>query len=257
MMGRHDRNGRAGLLSVALCLAVVFPARSDTAAEGCREAYGDVENTILSCNVYIAKPSTRPVDRIRAYQIRGKAHLAAGHIEEALVDFTRAIDDMPDGRLKGYVRFLRGTVWFDHTPRTPDNLQRALIDLEAADLEAPGVPRILETLARAYIRAGNDDRAVRAGTLALEGDPKSMIARRMRATALERRGDIEQARWDVDALVRRLPKDADLKAWRGRLHEKLGAWPRALYDYREAAKIETTDELLAAIERMEHRVKSR
>jgi len=119
------------------------------------------------------------------------------------------------------------------------------------------VPRILETLARAYVRAGNDDAAVRAGTLALEGDPKSMIARRMRATALERRGDVDQARWDVDALVRRLPRDAELKAWRGRLHEKLGAWPRALYDYREAAKIETTDELLAAIKRMERRVKSR
>jgi len=256
-MGRNAWTERVGFLFLALCLTAVIPARADTAAEGCREAYGDVENTILSCNVYIAKPTTRPVDRLRAYQIRGKAHLAAGHIEDALVDFTHAIDDMPDGRLKGYVRFLRGTVWFDHTPRTPENLQRALIDLEAADLEAPGVPRILETLARAYVRAGNNDRAVRAGTLALEGDPKSMIARRMRAMALERRGDIEEARWDVDALVRRLPRDAELKAWRGRLHEKLGAWPRALYDYRAAAKIETTDELLAAIERMERRVKGR
>jgi len=256
-MGWHAWTERAGFLSLALCLAAASPTRADTAAEGCREAYGDVENTILSCNVYIAKPTTRPIDRIRAYQIRGKAHLAAGHIDEALVDFTRAIEEMPDGRLKGYVRFLRGTVWFDHTPRAPDNLQRAMIDLEAADLEAPGVPRILETLARAYVRAGNDDRAVRAGTLALEGDPKSMIARRMRATALERRGDIEQARWDVDALVRRLPKDGELKAWRGRLHEKMGAWPRALCDYREAAKIETTDELLAAIERMERRVEGR
>jgi len=109
-MGRHDRTGSASLLSVALCLAATTPVPADTAAEGCREAYGDVENTILSCDVYIAKPATRPIDRIRAYQIRAKAHLAAGHIQEALVDFSRAIDEMPDGRLKGYVRFLRGTV---------------------------------------------------------------------------------------------------------------------------------------------------
>jgi len=238
-------------LGVAVLLLISAPASGDDIADACNDTLNDITNTLRACDVVIGRQNTDRATRIRAFQVRARTHLAAGNLNAALADFSTAISALPDGKLKGYVLYLRAQSRFDYSPRSPKSIALSLDDLERANVLASGNLRILETLARVYSAAGRDQAALGSANAALVIDPRSRSARKVRARAYESRGMNREALDDLNILLHRQLADPDLLTWRGRLHEKRRNAVKALADYRNAARVKTTQELLDGIERME------
>lgn len=239
------------VMGASLFLLTPIAAHSDQIARQCTDTHIDLINALRSCDVVIGRQNTPRADLIRAFQIRAKLHLARGNIDASMNDLTSAISALPDGKLKGYVLFLRGQTRFDYQPRTPQSTDTALVDLERADTLSPDNPRILELLARLYGHKGLHLNAIKHATAVLENDNRALVARKVRAAAYEAMGSSREALKDLDILIARQRGAADLLAWRGRLHEKRRNVVKALADYRNAARIETTEELLEGIARVE------
>jgi len=243
------RPNPAALLCIALLLAPSL-GRAGDALGDCNETHRNTLNTLRACDVVIGRRGTNKAVRIQAFQIRGKTHLATGNVSAAIADFTSAIDALPNGKLKGYVLFLRAQSRFDYTEKTATSLKATLDDLEIANDLAPDNPRILESLAKAYSAAGQHEDAARTAALVLTIDPRALNAYKVRATAFEALGQTHDAILELNTLLDRKLRDPELLAWRGRLHEKRRNAYLALADYRNAARLETTNELLAGIKRM-------
>jgi tetratricopeptide (TPR) repeat protein len=242
---------KVGVLLFMFNFITVNFSVADEISEGCNETLTDLTHTLRSCDVVIGRRNTDLATRIRAFQVRGKTHLAVGNIRAAMADFTSALSALPDGRLKGYVLYLRGQSRFDYAKRTDGVINASLDDLENANALAPANPRILETLARIYLIADRPEDAIRTANSAVENDPRALDARKSRAQAFEATGRNREAISDLNALLERRIGDPDLLAWRGRLHEKRRNVKQALADYRNAARRKTTQQLLDGIKRME------
>lgn len=242
---------RKPVAGFAVFLLLANPATADEISDACNESLTDVINTLRACDVVIGRQNTDRASRIRAFQTRAKAHLAAGNLKAALNDFSSAISALPDGKLKGYVLFLRAQSRFDYGNRTQQTIAASLDDLEVANGLASGNPGILETLSRVYLAAERYRDAIWSAETALTHDPRMIVARKTRARAFEAMGRTRDALTDLDILLKRQLADPGLLAWRGRLHEKRRNIRQALADYRNAARIKTTQELLDGIKRME------
>jgi len=239
------------ILSFLMLIILSSTATAGDPLGGCNETHRDTLNTLRACDVVIGRQDTHKAVRLQAFQIRGKAHLAAGNITAALADFTTVINALPMGKLKGYVLYLRGQSRFDYTEKTPASLKASVGDLEVANDLAPDNPRIMETLAKAYSVAGRHEDALRVASTVIQLNPRTLTAFRVRAASHEALGRNREAILDLNTLIDRKLRDAELLTWRGRLHEKRRNAHQALADYRNAARVETTDDLLAGIKRME------
>ena len=242
---------------VAFFLFMPSISKSDEISRQCNDTNLDLNNALRACDVVIGRQNTSRAKRIRAFQVRAKVHLAAGNITASLNDLTSAIAALPDGRLKGYVLFLRAQTRFDYVARTEKTITASLADLERADTLAPANPRIIEILARVYGFSGQYSKAIDRATRVLNNDPRALIARKIRARAYETLGQNRNAIRDLDSLLARTRGDSTLLAWRGRLHEKRRNVVKALADYRNAARISTTQELLDGIKRLERILQKR
>ena len=236
---------------VFLLLLTAGPVGGDEISDACNDGLSDITNILRACDVVIGRQETDRATRIRAFQVRARTHLAARNITAALADFSTAISALPDGKLKGYVLYLRAQSRFDYTQQSPQSIKDSLNDLERANGLAPANPRILETLARLYQAAGRNQDAVKSTGEALIYDPRSISARKTRAQLYEADGLTREALNDLNVLVSRQLANPDLLTWRGRLHEKRRNLIQALADYRNAARVKTTQEVLDGIQRVE------
>jgi len=236
---------------VLLLLFSADPVGADEVSDACNDNLGNITNVLRACDVVIGRQETDRATRIRAFQVRARTHLAAGNIDAALSDFSTAISALPDGKLKGYVLYLRAQSRFDYTRRDPQALKDSLNDLERANELAPANPRILEILARLYQAAGRNQEAIKSAGEALFYDPRSISARKTRAQLYDADGLTREALIDLNILVERQLANPDLLTWRGRLHEQRRNLKQALADYRNAARVKTTQEVLDGIQRVE------
>jgi tetratricopeptide (TPR) repeat protein len=236
---------------LAFALFTPVTAHSDEISRQCTDTNLDLINTLRSCDVVIGRQNTPRAERIRAFQVRAKIHLASRNIDASINDLTSAISALPDGKLKGYVLFLRGQTRFDYSARTPQSVDASLVDLEQADNLSPDNPRIIELLARVYGHKGLHLNAINQATAVLKNDDRALTARKVRAAAYEASGNTREALIDLDILLERQRGNPDLLTWRGRIHERRRNLVQALADYRNAARLETTQELLDSIERTE------
>jgi len=239
------------VFGVVLLLLTAGPVGGDEISDACNDGLSDITNILRACDVVIGRQETDRATRIRAFQVRARTHLAAGNIAAALADFSTAISALPDGKLKGYVLFLRAQSRFDYTPHSLQSITDSLNDLERANGLAPANPRILETLARLYQATGRNQQAIKSTDEALFYDPRSISARKTRAQLYEADGLTREALEDLNVLVERQLANPDLLTWRGRLHEKRRNLKQALADYRNAARVKTTQEVLDGIQRVE------
>ena len=219
--------------------------------KGCREAFGDYINTIHACNVVLASSSLPIPEVIRALQIRAQALLGAGKPDLAITDYTRAMTYLPKGQLQGYILYLRGKTHLDFLSFSAEHLQMAVNDLERANAQAPLNTRILEALAAAYMKQQRFEDTIHAATDALRADGRSVIARKLRAQAEEQLGRARLSLVDLDSLLLNTPHDHELLIWRGRIHQNRNNVHAALADYRKAARVQTTDDLLMKIRQLE------
>lgn len=233
-------------LAVYFCL--IPPSHANEAAKGCREAYADHANTIRACNVVIASTEIPVPHLIRALQIRAQALLSVGKPSDAVVDYTSAIVRLPTGQLQGYILYLRGRV---RVQFLPDQSELGLLDLEQANAQAPANTRILEALAEVYLKNNQPEKTIRAASQAIEADPRSVVARRAKAHAHEKKGQLRLVLAELNTLLLQSPHDYDLFVWRGRIHQKRNNIYSALADYRKAVRIRTSDVLLERIKKLE------
>lgn len=240
---------------VAICAFLLFShhagAEGNEAGRGCREAFSDHINTVRACNVVLASPSLPIPEVIRALQIRAQALLGTGKPELAITDYTRAISYLPKGQLQGYIFYLRGKTYLEFLSITAENLKLATRDLEQANWQAPYNSRILEALTTAYMKQQRPEDAIRTATEALRADERSVIARKLRAHAQEQIGKARFALDDLDVLLVNTPHDHELLIWRGRIHQNRNNIHAALADFRKAARILTTDDILKRIRQLE------
>lgn len=232
---------------VALCCLTTAAHGSDV-EDGCRESFTDHANTILACNVVIASPSISIPRLIRALQIRAQAFLSTGRPEEAVADYSNAIEKLPVGQLQGYILYLRGRIRVRYIP---GQLEQGTHDLELANAQAPANTRILEALAEVYLAMEQPLETIRVASQAIETDARSVIARKSRARAYDQLGKSHLALKDLNALLLQTPHNYDLIFWRGRIHQKRNNIYSALADFRNAVRIQSSDALSERIQELE------
>ncbi len=237
----------ATLLLIVMAFACLN-VKASASTNGCRDGFSDYKNTIYACNVLIAKPGLSTPQMVRALQVRAQALIVANRPADAVRDYTSAIERLPKGRLQGYLLYLRGRTNLEYLN---GQVGQGTRDLEAANTLAPGNTRILEALAGAYYGQARYQEAITISTQAIDADPRSVVARKIRAQANENIGKAFKALVDLDMLLIQMPRDYDLLVWRARIHYTRNNSYAALADYRKAARIKTTDEILAVIARLE------
>ena len=223
-------------------------ASASKAHKGCREAFSDYTNTIHACNVLISSPDIPAAQLIRALQVRAGAYLASRNPELAEQDYTSAIERLPKGQLQGYILYQRGQLRVTYLPK---KREAGLVDLYQANALAPANTRILEALALAYLGQNNAKDALIYATQAVEIDPRSVIARKAIARAYQTQGKTHLVLKELNALLNLSPRDHDLLVWRGEINQKRNNIHAALADFRRAARIKSTDEILYRIRELE------
>lgn len=227
---------------------VSWPAAGGDVRDGCREGFSDYSNTIYACNIVISTPELATPELIRALQIRAQALVGSGQPGAAVRDYSSAIDRLPSGRLQGYILYLRGRTRLEHIT---ESRVEGISDLERANTLAPANTRIREALASIYFQQGRYEKAIKHSSDVLASDPRSVIARKVRARALEQSGQSYLTLKDLDVLITGTPRDYDLIVWRARIHHTRNNLHAALADYRKAARIKSSDELLSLIVQIE------
>jgi len=235
-------------LLIPCMAAIAWAVSAAEVREGCRDSFSDYSNTIYACNIIIATPGLPVPELIRALQVRAQALVGVGQPHDAIRDYDSAIDRLPSGRLQGYILYLRGRTRLEHLT---EEQGLGIADLERANALAPSNTRILEALASASFKQNNLENTIKHASNALESDPRSVIARKLRARALDNTQQSYLALRDLDVLISATPRDYDLLVWRARIHHRRNNLHAALADYRKAARIRSSDELLSLITQIE------
>ena len=155
-----------------------------------------------------------------------------GHIEQAFVAFTSAIESDPRNA-EAYAR--RAFVYI-----VLDDLTSAAADLRIADKLDPDLP--ITSLHRGMIfdALDNHDEAILEYTRAIELDPSMMDAHISRASVYLEIGDAESALDDLRTAGRLEPENAELFLVRGQVYLLIGDLGRAESDLLHV--LELTDE---------------
>ncbi|WP_312876476.1 SAV_2336 N-terminal domain-related protein [Streptomyces bohaiensis] len=212
----------------------------------------------------LAEPGLPTATRALAHHLRGRAHRAAGNNEQAIADFTRAIELEPDNAANYRWRGLAGHSAGDYQRAIadftraielePDNAanhrwrglaghsagdyQRAIADLtRAIELEP-------DNAANHHLRglvghsAGDYQRAIADLTRAIELEPDNAWDYHLRGLAHRAARNNEQAIADLTRAIELEPDNAANHRWRGRASHSAGDYQRAIADFTRAIELE-------------------
>lgn len=212
---------------------VQFEPENIRALEDRARAHVDLGETDKALADYGAAIRLDP--RADLFHSRGLLHGRRGNFEEAVADFTEAIDREPTNPLPYQSR---GNAHFD-----AGHLDEALADLDEAVRLAPQSASAHYNRGNAHARKGNRDQAIADYTKALELNADYSPARFNRANVQAERGALDEALIDYNALLEREPRDSAALTNRGNTYTQLGDYDRALADYNLGLEIEPDDAL--------------
>jgi serine/threonine-protein kinase len=164
-----------------------------------------------------------------AYLARGRHHLGSRRQEQAVADYSRAIELRPDLWLP---RLLRSTAFADL-----GRLEDAIRDCDAAITIAPGEAPIYYNRAIHRSNSGDEKGAIADYDRAIRLVPEYQMAWSNRASLREKQGDHVGARDDYDKALELDPLDVISYCGRGYLRKKTGDEEGALADYSRAIQI--------------------
>lgn len=190
----------------------------------CTHATGDLG--IAACTEVIR----RNPRHAGAYQNRAVFHEKKGEREQAIADYTRAIEIKPEAELFEY----RGMQYILTGKST-----LALADYTRAIELGRKSTSLFSNRGYIYVTFHKDHaRAIADFTKAIEIDPKYVLALENRASVYAHLGQHDNAVGDYTKAIALNSKNAMYHAFRGESYEKLGKKDQAEADYRQALKLD-------------------
>jgi tetratricopeptide (TPR) repeat protein len=172
-------------------------------------------------------------DHAHAYRCRGNAYLSLGRYEEAVADYSRAIELDPR-----HARDLsnRGKLY-----RDLGQLDKSLDDVSRAIELDPKYVRAWINRALIYLDLGQRDKAVADLSRAIEVDPKYAVAWYNRGSAYFQLGQAEKAVANFSRAIELDPKFAAAWNYRGLAYRKLGQLEKAIANFSRAIELDPKD----------------
>jgi tetratricopeptide (TPR) repeat protein len=193
-------------------------------------------HTILAYTLDVNNPLTtaeiKPANDIEPYQ-QGLAALAAGNMNQAMVEFNRAIELNPQA-IQAYIE--RGNI-----KDALHDLPGALADFSTAIKLDPKAADAYYNRATVLTKHGKNKEAVADFNIAIELDPKSAPAYLNRGNNLDDLGDLAGALADYDRAIKIQPNYALVYLNRGVAQERAGNRAKAIADLDRAAQLFKAD----------------
>jgi formylglycine-generating enzyme required for sulfatase activity/tetratricopeptide (TPR) repeat protein len=179
-------------------------------------------------------------DYAEAYSCRGATYSQKRQYDEAIRDFTRAIELKPDDVKVYRIRGLTYIVKRDY--------DKAWADVKACEkYDGKPDPDLIKTLTKDYLSRGSDyfakrqfDEAIRDDTKAIELTP-SNLAYYARGTTYLAKGQLDEAIRDFTKAIGLKPDDASVYYARGLAYNTKGQLDEAIRDYSKAIELKPDD----------------
>lgn len=197
MMPHRAAMTSALLLAISVSAAL---AADQNAWDGCNQT-GDTDGSIAACTQILQAPDETASNRAIAYYARAGAYKAKGDSDQAIADYTKAIE--ANSRYadayasRGIVYQIKG-----------DN-DRAIADYAKAIEIDPRNVNAYVGRGMVYRLEGDSDLAIADYTQAIEIDPRTAIAYFNRGSIFETKGEREQALADFNKAIEVAPRNAE------------------------------------------------
>jgi tetratricopeptide (TPR) repeat protein len=168
-------------------------------------------------------------EHAEAYSNRGVAYVKKGDYDRAISDYNKALEIDPD-YAQAYSN--RGTAY-----TVKGDYDRAFSDFDRALKINPRNAEACSNRAVAYIRKGDYDRAILDCNSALEIDPEYVNAYSNRALAYTRKGEFDLAISDCNRALEINPSFADAYRSRGLAYKAKGEDDKAASDFKKYKEI--------------------
>jgi tetratricopeptide (TPR) repeat protein len=218
----------AAWLAAALILGAA-PVRADDWADCTTGAAPDkaatdraaaTDKIIAACSAVIAAKQRPPADLAKAYLRRGIATQRTGKFDDAIADFTKALESDPKSSdaltWRGLVKIRAKQV-----DQAQEDFDRA-IEIDPTKAFAYATRGIMWFGRRDWARAIADE------TKAIELQPGNPMAHLNRAMALMQTGDIDRALADFDRTIALNPAEPNAFVGRGQVYRMKGDLDRAI-----------------------------
>jgi tetratricopeptide (TPR) repeat protein len=231
MMARrlHDADGAIYYLNAAIAAGDLGPRELAAVKVSRGSAFADKADLQNAIADFSAAIELRP-DFGEAFIDRGLIWAKKQEFDKAIADFTEAARVDP-----GYA-FLalhdRANVYADR-----GDYEHALDDDSEAIRRRSDYPGAYYGRANSYAAIGETDKAVADFDAAIQLNPGYVDAYANRAAAHLRNGNTDKAIADLDAAVRLSPADALVISNRGTAYFSIGDYKRALSDFDEAVRL--------------------
>ncbi|OEJ55380.1 hypothetical protein BGK72_02160 [Streptomyces agglomeratus] len=169
---------------------------------------------------------------VHAWARRGETHRWVGHYDQAIADFTAALEIDPT---LAWALASRGQAHLQ-----ADRYDQAVTDFTAALEIDPTDAWALASRGQAHRQTGHYDQAVADLTAALEIDPTLAWALSPRGEAHRQAGHYDQAVTDFTAALNIDPTLAWALVPRGEAHQQVGHYDQAIADFTAAHEIDRT-----------------
>ncbi len=231
---------RRNLSRLALVIAGVLflllppqPAGAQTAGAGdselCDRSGADPDAGIPACTRLLDHPS-KGTNVPAAYNNRGVARVRRGDLDDAVKDFTSALDRNPNYadafKNRGIARHMQG------------DYDGAIADFNRALRLNDKSPDYYNARGSALFRKGEYDGAIRDFNKAISLDPKYKKAFVNRGLALHSKRQLDRAIADFDAFVRLAPDDLTGYLDRASVRMDKGNFKGAVDDYNQAIRLD-------------------
>ena len=185
------------------------------------------EQALEDCNKALAEDA----GRADLLGLRGRVHAAKGTSEDALFDYSQAIQMDPEGAKDYYI--WRGDLYMDL-----EDPQKAIEDYSASLLREPNSTHALSQRGHAFWIQGDLTSALADLNLAVEIDPNWHWLRVRRGALHNEMKEYDQALSDFNRAIEMNPKYILAYEYRSETNQNLGKKPESLADLSEALKLQ-------------------
>lgn len=147
---------------------------------------------------------------IPAYVLRGLANASRNKLEEAIADYSKAVELAPDDERP---RLLRAAV---HQVRK--DFDKAIADIDFALKKNPGNSELLSTRGICRAQQGDEEGALKDFEAAVKADPKNVHGLQLRGSAYSEKGEKDKALGDFKEAIELDPNNAATYLYRAHLY---------------------------------------
>jgi tetratricopeptide (TPR) repeat protein len=234
--------GQIAMKRVAICFVFSFLPMlvaiqpSASAADDWQkcEGTGDIDDRIRACSNVVRRPGITRVMLAEAYQYRGSAYAEKGLSDQAIEDFTKALQIKPK-----YAEALDSLGW---AYIQKGEFQNAVKSLDLAIQSKPKYWYAHSNRGSAYAGLGDHKQAIRDFSEAIRLQPKWRHAYIGRAISYRAIGEFDKALSDNAEVIKQYPNDPWAYNDRAGTYIAANDYRRALVDLRTVLKL-TNDEL--------------